>query len=117
MVRTTRLSTIFNGFKIGGIVAIPLVLLALPANFFDSGESVCLSHVLFDMDCYGCGITRAIQHLIHLEWQSAWEFNKLSFIVLPLLAGVGIQELRKSISSIKKRAEKATASPGDPTKD
>lgn len=102
MVLTTRLSTICNLLKIGGIMLVPLILLALPATFFDTGESVCLSHVLFDMDCYGCGMTRAIQHLIHLDWQEAWNLNKLSFVVLPLLLGVGFSEVKKSLFLLKK---------------
>jgi hypothetical protein len=60
------------------------VLLYLPADFFDYGESVCLSVVLFDQECYGCGMTRGVQHLLHLDLKEAWNYNKLAFIVLPL---------------------------------
>jgi hypothetical protein len=61
----------------------PLFLLVLPANHFDSGESLCLSVRLFDKECFGCGITRAIMHLIHFDFAAAWSYNKLSFIILP----------------------------------
>jgi hypothetical protein len=67
---------------------IPIVLIALPKDFFDQGQSICLSMLLLDTTCYGCGMTRAIQHLIHLDFEAAYDFNKLSFIVLPLLIGV-----------------------------
>ena len=30
-------------------------------------------------------MTRALKHLICLDFEGAWGFNKLSFIVLPLL--------------------------------
>ncbi|HBF20674.1 MAG TPA: hypothetical protein DDW81_11285 [Cryomorphaceae bacterium] len=59
-------------------------LLYLPADHFDHGEPVCVSTVLFDTECYGCGMTRAIQHLLHADFTEAWKYNKLSFIVLPL---------------------------------
>lgn len=59
-------------------------LLYLPADHFDVGQSVCLSVVLFDMECYACGMTRGIQHLLHFDFSEAWQYNKLSFIVLPL---------------------------------
>lgn len=66
-------------------VITPVVLLLLPIDFFDKGESICLSKVIFDLECYACGMTRGIMHLIHFDFSGAWAFNKLSFIVLPLL--------------------------------
>lgn len=73
----------------------PLVLLILPADFFDHGQSVCLSVLLFDTECYGCGMTRAIQHLIHLDFGASNSFNKLSFIVFPLLTIMWFKEIRQ----------------------
>ena len=61
------------------------LLLYLPADHFDEGQSICLSVLLLDTECYACGMTRGIQHLIHFEFAEAWRFNKLSFVVLPLL--------------------------------
>lgn len=63
----------------------PFVLLILPSDFFDKGESVCLSKLLANTECYGCGLTRATMHFVHFEFLKAWEFNKLSVIVVPLL--------------------------------
>ncbi|OYQ41582.1 hypothetical protein CHU92_04295 [Flavobacterium cyanobacteriorum] len=63
----------------------PFVLLLLPADFFDKGESICLSKMIAGVECYACGMTRAIMHFIHFEFKEAWAFNKLSFIVVPLL--------------------------------
>jgi hypothetical protein len=66
-------------------IVAPFVLICLPSNFFDNGESICISKTLVGMECYACGMTRATMHLIHFEFQEAWGFNKLSFIVVPLL--------------------------------
>lgn len=74
-----------NKLKIAGLILLPVMLLLLPSDFFDRGHSICLSILLFDVECYGCGMTRAIMHLIHFDFNTAWIFNKLSFIVLPLL--------------------------------
>ncbi len=79
----------------------PLVLLILPADFFDHGQSVCLSLLLFDTKCYGCGMTRAIQHLIHLDFGAANSFNKLSFIVFPLLTIMWFKEIRRLYRKLK----------------
>ena len=78
----------------------------MPADFFDSGESVCLSVVLLDQECYACGMTRGVQHLLHLDFMTAASFNRLSFIVLPLLILLWFQEMRRSILRIKELSER-----------
>ena len=67
-------------------VAIPLILLILPADFFDEGPPMCLSVILLKRECLGCGMTRAIMHLIHLEFNEAAYYNLGSFVVFPILA-------------------------------
>lgn len=67
-------------------IVIPIVLLILPADYFDKGESICISRTLFDIECYACGLTRACMHLIHFQFVDAYYFNPLSFVVFPLLA-------------------------------
>jgi hypothetical protein len=79
-------SKIYIAARLLVYIITPVVLLILPKDYFDKGESVCLSKVLFDIECYGCGMTRACMHLIHLDWEDAYYFNPLAFIVLPILA-------------------------------
>lgn len=74
------------------LVILGLVLLYLPKDYFDTGQSVCVSMLLLNKQCYGCGMTRGIQHLIHLDFERAFAFNKLSFIVLPLFLFLIIKE-------------------------
>lgn len=86
---------------VGGLILLPVVLWILPADFFDHGKSVCLSVLLLDIECYGCGMTRAVQHLIHFDFAQAALYNKLSFIALPLLIIVWVQELIRIRKKIK----------------
>jgi hypothetical protein len=72
----------------------PIVLWLLPASFFDHGQSLCLSVLLFDQECFGCGITRAIQHAIHFDFYTAWNYNKLVVIVAPILVFVWLKWVR-----------------------
>ena len=67
------------------LLSIPICLTALPANFFDKGDSICFSVMLFDTECYGCGMTRALMHLLHFDFSKGIDYNKLSVIVFPLL--------------------------------
>lgn len=75
-----------KNIKLVVMLLIPIVLIALPANFFDTGDSICISVLLLDTECYACGLTRAVQHLIHLDFATAFAFNKLVVIVFPLIA-------------------------------
>ncbi len=86
-----RLRYYFTLFRLFLIVAVPVVLLVLPADFFDSGQSICLSKLIFNFECYGCGMSRACMHLIHFDFEEAYAYNMLSFIVFPLLAIVWVQ--------------------------
>jgi hypothetical protein len=67
------------------VAMIPFVFILLPADFFDQGQSLCLSVLLFDTKCYGCGMTKALQHLMHLEVSKALSYNMISLVVLPAL--------------------------------
>lgn len=67
-------------------IVTPIIFLVLPAEFFDTGASICPSKRFFNIECYGCGMTRAVMHLIHFDLESALYFNSLSVIVAPVLA-------------------------------
>jgi hypothetical protein len=87
-----------------GLVLLPIVLIILPADFFDTGRSVCISVLLFHQKCFACGITRGIQHLIHFDFKISASYNILSFVVLPVLIfgwGEQLLSIYKKIVSLK----------------
>ncbi|MDZ4668882.1 MAG: DUF2752 domain-containing protein [bacterium] len=75
------------------LVCVGLILFWLPATFFENGTPMCLSVIFFNHECYGCGMTRGIMHLIHFNFEEAWAFNKLSFVVFPLLVYMLLWEI------------------------
>lgn len=83
---STKQKLIISGIKYFIILVVPLIILLLPENYFDTGESICLSKVLFNQECYACGLTRACKHLLHLNFEKAFEYNMMSFIALPLVS-------------------------------
>ncbi|HTD93123.1 MAG TPA: DUF2752 domain-containing protein [Chitinophagaceae bacterium] len=87
--------------KLAFIILTPIVLLILPADFFDTGRSLCLSKLLLNVECYACGMSRACMHLIHFEFEDAFAYNMASFIVLPLLAIVWVQWFLKEFKRFK----------------
>lgn len=90
------------------VFVIGVGLLFVPASYFDEGDSICLSVVFFDIECYACGMTRAIQHLIHFDFEAAYYYNKLSFIVLPLIIYLYVSEVIKFIKRYKNNANSKT---------
>lgn len=64
----------------------PFFIWLLPVDFFDKGQTTCVFTNLSGYNCYACGLTRAVMHVMHLEFVEAWNFNKLVFIVLPALS-------------------------------
>lgn len=74
--------------KIGMYIIIPIFLLILPADYFDKGPSISLFEIFGVKDYYSKGITKSVMHLIHLNFEESWEYNKLGVLVLPLLSWV-----------------------------
>jgi hypothetical protein len=71
---------------IAALIAVPVVLWILPAGSFDhTGVELCPSKFLFKVECFGCGMTRAVMHLHHFDWQEAVYYNYLVLVVYPIL--------------------------------
>ena len=70
----------------------PFSLYLIPKRFiFDNGLTLCLIKNLFGSECYGCGITRSIFSILYLDFGSAYEYNKLVFLVFPILVYLWIR--------------------------
>lgn len=78
------------------LVAISVILLLLPADFFDEGESICLSVQLLGKSCHACGLTRSIMHLIHLDIGEAIFYNPLGLLVVPIIGFLIFVRLRNT---------------------
>ncbi len=68
------------------LLLLPVALYAIPEESIFGGGSICLFTNIFGIECWGCGITRAIFSALYLRFADAWEYNKLVVLVLPLLA-------------------------------
>ncbi len=52
------------------------------ADIIDIGIP-CLIRLIFDIECPGCGTTRAAMSMAQFDFSSAWDYNKLAFITVP----------------------------------
>jgi len=85
------------------LIGIAIYLLWLPPDYFDhGGKATCLSLILFDKECIGCGMTRAAMHLIHLDFNGALYYNALSFLVVPFLSFWYLKTIYSSLLKFKK---------------
>ena len=67
----------------------PIVLWLMPGDFFDNtGIEVCPSKILFDYECLGCGMTRAVMHMHHFQFSDAIFYNIGVVAVYPALVVV-----------------------------
>lgn len=71
--------------KLTTYILLPFILYAIPLDNILNGESICLWKQCFGIECWGCGITRAIFLALHGYFIEAWKYNKLYVVVMPLL--------------------------------
>ena len=53
----------------------------------------CLWKTFFGFECSGCGITTSIIEIIKGNFIIAWELNKITFLILPLLLYYSFKEI------------------------
>jgi hypothetical protein len=73
-----------NIILLSAYIVLPIILFFIPLEWLNKQHSICLIKNIFGIECYGCGITRAIISGVQLDFNKAIEYNKLVIIVLPL---------------------------------
>ena len=71
---------------------------------FDEGHTLCLFRNVTGQECWGCGMTRALASLAYLDFQAAWEYNRLVVVVAPLLLYIWVKWIMRLINAAKGRA-------------
>ena len=71
---------------LAALLILPIILWILPGDFFDdSGFIICPSRAFFDIECFGCGMTRAVQHMHHFQYDDAVFYNTGVLAIYPAL--------------------------------
>ncbi len=78
------------------LILTPIVLWILPSDYFDSGEALCPSKRFFDIECFGCGMTRAVMHMHHLEIEDALFYNLGVVVIFPALIVIWVLWVTKA---------------------
>ena len=75
------------------------VFFLLPKEYLGDSYPICLSRIIFDKHCIGCGTTRAVWSVLHFKFADAFEYNKLIIVTFPLITGCAISWIFKSRKS------------------
>jgi len=84
---------------LAGLVTLGVVVAGGVFFLFDPARGgffpVCLFHKLTGLNCPGCGGLRALHHLMHGEVATAFHYNPLLMILLPVLVLLGLRWLAR----------------------
>jgi hypothetical protein len=84
-------------------VSVPVIVLTLPMDYFDGKDaSICLSVTIFDIECYACGMTSAMMHIAHFDFETAFAYNGLSLLVFPILSLIWLKWFLDEVKLIRK---------------
>ena len=89
------------------LLIFPFVLWILPSDFFVEGHVLCPSRFFFDIECLGCGMTRAVMHLHHFELEDAIFYNSGVVLAYPFLVLLWGYWTYKSYQRVKANKQKA----------
>lgn len=92
---------LLKSIKLLVTVLIPVVLYAIPLESICNGNTICIFTNIFGVECWGCGITRAIFSVLHFHFYDAWEYNPLFVVVLPLLMFLWLRAAVRQLRNIK----------------
>ena len=96
-----RTETVLKITKLLVTALIPVVLYAIPMESICNGNTICVFTNIFGVECWGCGITRAIFSAFHFRFYDAWEYNPLFVVVLPLLLFFWMRTVVRQLRTIK----------------
>ena len=80
---------IIKGLKFKGILIIAFLILVVFVYKSDPAKGPilpCLFHTITGLHCPGCGMTRAVNALMHFNFKEAAGYNILPFILIPMLS-------------------------------
>lgn len=76
---------LYRQIRLGGILILPVLLFCVPVDWLNEQHTVCLFKNVFGVECWGCGITRAVLCAVQFDFPAAFHYNKLVVIVFPLV--------------------------------
>lgn len=89
--------------KLCGLFLLPFLLYFVSLDNLDGKSSICLIKNIFGVECWGCGITKAVIAAIQFDFARAYHYNKLIIIVMPLIVYLWGKAVLKITQNIEKQ--------------
>jgi hypothetical protein len=86
-----------------GVLALPFALFFVPMNWLEGHGTICLFKNIFGIECWGCGITRAVVSVVQFEFKRAIEYNWKVVIVFPILCWIWFNYLKNCFFNFFKK--------------
>lgn len=84
------------------LIAAPFIGWVLPADFLDDSKiELCPSKAFFDIECFGCGISRAVMHFHNFDFGAAIYYNELIVLVYPFLIFLWLRYVRHLYGAVR----------------
>ncbi|MGL4761153.1 MAG: DUF2752 domain-containing protein [Sarcina sp.] len=81
-----------------------ILIYVIPLSYVE-GRSFCLFYNLFEIECLGCGFSRAFFNMTRLNLVKAIKYNKMILVLGPFAILMLISELKYLIYSFKKKKD------------
>ena len=82
------------------LLLIPIAVFLIPVEGVEANPAPCLYRIFLKKECIGCGITRAMLNVMHLNFERAIHYNKLVVIVFPLITVIYGSIMLKEITGL-----------------
>ena len=83
-----------NIILLSAYMILPFLLYSIRLEWLNKQHTICLIKNIFGVECFGCGITRAIIASVQLDFTKAIEYNTMVIIVLPLFIHEWFKKLK-----------------------
>ncbi len=82
----------FRIIRILFYITIIIGLIIIPLEYIE-GRSFCILYNIFSIKCPGCGLTRAFFNMVHLNINTAINYNKLIIIMFPTICFMALYDI------------------------
>lgn len=95
----------YSKLKLFLLLLIPIIIYLVPLSYIEN-RSFCLFYNLFEIECFGCGFTRAFFNMTRLNFIQSIKYNKMILFLGPLFLLAYFYELNHIIKLIKHKYSK-----------
>jgi hypothetical protein len=84
-----------NFKKLFFVIFLGIIFFSIPKIYLGDTFPICLYRIVLNKKCLGCGTTRAVWSVLHLNFTEAYKYNKMIIITFPLIMGCIVKWILK----------------------